>query len=607
MDLRTWDFKKEGPVSLNGQWEFHWSSFLETPEELYEAGKAEFISVPGSWAAGEVLREGKPLPIRGYAAYRLTVLLDPRAADLAVITGQMGTACSLHVNGERITQAGRPGRSGAESLPAYQPDLAYVSAQPGTWEMIVRCSNFDHSGKSGFWSPVELGHAPQMVRRWEKLVQMDWFSAGSLLIMGLYHLGLYSLRRKDRSALWFGIFCMLISLRSLSVGTYYLARTFPVEWFWIPAKLDFLSFYIATPVMILFLANIFPDEVKAIWVKAVCGIAAAAALFVACTPQFYFTQTLLPFEGVIVVYGIYALFVIVRAAKCRRQGALLFLTGFSIFFATIVNDILAQQLIIQNQEYATFGLFAFVLCQAFLLSQRYADAFNRVEHLSQELVRQEQMATVGNMASGIVHDLKNPAGIIKGCVEMANDEFIGRSERSQLLLMIDQEADRMLGLVQDLLDFSRGAISIQKQEVDVHQYLERVKRVLAPNFAEKQIRFHATTTLQGSILLDPDRFLRVLVNIGGNAADAMGRDGFFQLKIGRKSNQIIFSLLDSGPGIPEDIRETIFEPFVTHGKAGGTGLGMAITRTLVIAHGGSITFETETGKGTEFTIALPAP
>jgi signal transduction histidine kinase len=590
-------------VPLNGEWQFYWDSFLETPQEISRAAaSSEYIVVPGSWTE----KAGSSLPVRGFAAYRLTLLLDSRARNLALMTGQMGTACSVHLNGERITQAGRPGRSEGDSQPAYQPDLAFIAEPAGIWEIVVRCSNFHHAGKSGFWSSIDLGNAQQMTQKWERLVQMDWFSMGSLLIMGLYHLGLYSLRRSDTSALWFGIFCLLISLRSLCVGTYFLARSFPVEWFWIPAKLDFLSFYIAAPVMIVFLAKIFPDEVKSIWVNAICIIGAVASVFVAAAPQWYYTQTLLAYEIILVVYGLYAIIAILRALKSGRQGAALFLAGFSVFFATIVNDILAQQLLIQGKEVAGFGLFVFVLCQAFLLSQRYAEAFNKVEHLSEELMRQEQMATVGNMASGIVHDLKNPAGIIKGCVEMANEDSIGAEERRGLLRMIDEEADRMLGLVQDLLDFSRGAIAIEKREVDAEQYLDRVKRVLERGFLEKRIEFHAASSVRGRILLDPDRFLRVLVNIGGNAADAMGARGRFDLRIAREDSQIVFSLKDSGPGIPEPIRATLFEPFVTHGKKGGTGLGMAITRTLVIAHGGKISFKTETGKGTEFTIALPA-
>lgn len=600
LDLRKWDFEKQGTVTLNGEWQFHWNSFLETPEELARAS-TEFVYVPGSWADAD-----RPLPVQGYASYRLTLLLPPEAKNLALMTGQMGTACSFSVSGERITQAGRPGRTETESLPAYQPAMVSLPGSGPVLEFIVRCSNFHHAGKSGFFSPLELGTHQSMMQKWEKLVQMDWFSMGSLLIMGLYHLGLYSLRRKDRSALWFGIFCLLISLRSLCVGTYYLARTFPVEWFWLPAKLDFLSFYVAAPVMMVFLAHIFPAEVKGIWVRVICVIGAAASLFVAVTPQWYFTQTLLAYEIVLVVYGLYTLVSIARALISKRQGAVLFLAGFTVFFAAIVNDILTQQLLIQSKEVAGFGLFVFILCQAFLLSRRYADAFNKVEHLSGELVRQEQMAAVGNMAAGIVHDLKNPAAVIKGCVELANDASIGAQERSGLLRMIDEEADRMLGLVQDLLDFSRGAMSIEKREVDADEYLERVTQVLGRRFLEKHIQFRAASSVRGRILLDPERFLRVLINIGGNAADAMNARGRFDLRIARENKNIVFSLADSGPGIPEHIRDTLFDPFVTHGKAGGTGLGMAITRTLVIAHGGTISFQTETGKGTEFTITLPA-
>lgn len=223
-----------------------------------------------------------------------------------------------------------------------------------------------------------------------------------------------------------------------------------------------------------------------------------------------------------------------------------------------------------------------------------------------QLAAQEKMAAVGDMAAGIVHDLKNPVGIIKGSVELADDDAVSREERRELLRIVNQEADRMLSLVQDLLEFSRGSVSIQKQSIESAVYMERVKAIIAPVFDAKDLSVSIESNYTGPMLLDPDRFLRVLVNIAGNAADALQPGGEFKLALARQSGHLLFTLADNGPGIPESIRDTLFQPFVTHGKAHGTGLGMAIVKSMVEAHGGRISFETETGKGTTFTIEVPA-
>ncbi len=236
---------------------------------------------------------------------------------------------------------------------------------------------------------------------------------------------------------------------------------------------------------------------------------------------------------------------------------------------------------------------------------RLSDQVAGIIRTTEELAEKQKMATIGDMAAGIVHDLKNPVALIKGSVELADDDSINREERRELLSIVDQEADRMLLLVQDLLDFSRGAVSIQKRQVKLSDYVSRLEKSISPMFRAKQISLSVRSEDGGLASLDPDRFMRVLINISANAAEALPEKGEFRIAVVRQPNQIQFTLDDNGPGIPESIRGRLFEPFVTQGKKSGTGLGMAIAKSVVDAHGGAISFRTETGRGTTFTIELP--
>ncbi|MBL8020795.1 MAG: response regulator [Leptospirales bacterium] len=231
--------------------------------------------------------------------------------------------------------------------------------------------------------------------------------------------------------------------------------------------------------------------------------------------------------------------------------------------------------------------------------------YNESIQLRGKLLSQEKMATVGSMAAGIVHDFKNPVGIIMGFAELADDDSVGRAERSEYLRIIGQEANRLASMAQDVLDYARGSVTTEKTSVDLGEYLIRAEKSLRPYFTEKGIQFGIRRECDGQISIDTDRFLRVLINIAGNAADALGPEGSFEIIVRHDGKRFKFELRDNGPGIPESIRAALFDPFVTHGKSHGTGLGMAIAKSIVEAHGGTIRFETETGKGTTFFLEIP--
>jgi signal transduction histidine kinase len=121
------------------------------------------------------------------------------------------------------------------------------------------------------------------------------------------------------------------------------------------------------------------------------------------------------------------------------------------------------------------------------------------------------------------------------------------------------------------------------------------------------IRVERDIGFTGSIIIDRNRFIRMLLNIIRNAAEAMAAGGVLRVGVTRSEGEIRFTVEDTGGGIPEEILPTIFEPFVTHGKSSGTGLGMAIARAVADAHGGRITISTTPGVGTRVDISLPYP
>lgn len=221
-----------------------------------------------------------------------------------------------------------------------------------------------------------------------------------------------------------------------------------------------------------------------------------------------------------------------------------------------------------------------------------------------ENLRKEKMILVGEMANTIVHDLRSPFTILN----IACDGIRQRSEDPRIEWFcdsIEKQVSRMTTMVSEILEFSKGTTQLRRERVTVARLFETFEAYNRPELERKPLEL-VIEAVDAEVLCDEEKILRVLQNLFNNAADAIGeKEGRIALSSKLEGDRVVLSLADDGPGIPEDVRATVFEPFVTKEKTKGTGLGLAIARSVVAAHGGEISFETETGKGTTFRVSLP--
>lgn len=214
---------------------------------------------------------------------------------------------------------------------------------------------------------------------------------------------------------------------------------------------------------------------------------------------------------------------------------------------------------------------------------------------------------VGQMASGIIHDLRQPMGIILGYADMMAKSQLSQEIQTDLSTKIVKQIRLAEDMVSDIMDFVRGRMHLDIREYSLRSYMEEISQFMDIILKGTTIDFVYDLEYDGKIYMDADRFRRVIFNIVGNASDAMKRqlDGKISVTVRKEDDEILFLFSDNGPGIPESIRDSLFEPFATSGKAYGTGLGMAISKKIVEEHDGTITFATEKGEGTTFKIVLP--
>src|ERR1051325_10953652 len=227
-------------------------------------------------------------------------------------------------------------------------------------------------------------------------------------------------------------------------------------------------------------------------------------------------------------------------------------------------------------------------------------------HFISEVMRSERLSLVGSMANSIIHDLKNPICIIRSGCDLIGERSNDPAQR-QLLKMMDNAVDGMLAITQELLDYARGHSELKCETVTIWHLLDELNTQSLCLLPGKNVQFAKDIRYDGEIRVDFARFVRVLCNLIKNACEAMPQGGILTIATDLIEHEVVIRISDTGIGIPPEILQKVFEPFVTHGKSHGTGLGMAIAKSIVTAHQGKISVRSVPGSGTTVEIRLPAP
>lgn len=223
---------------------------------------------------------------------------------------------------------------------------------------------------------------------------------------------------------------------------------------------------------------------------------------------------------------------------------------------------------------------------------------------AQKMIQEERLSAVGRMASNIIHDIKNPMGILRVSAQVIKKRSAD-GEIKKLADEIMQQIDRFTSMTQEILDYARGISSMNLQEVDLKDLSDTILMMIERDMERRGITIEKKVSYFGKVVLDPDKIIRALYNLASNAADAMPNGGKLTIRISREKEYLSIEFIDRGCGMPPEVQGKIFEPFFTHGKKHGTGLGMSIVKRIIDDHGGAITIESRVNKGTKINITIP--
>jgi signal transduction histidine kinase len=226
----------------------------------------------------------------------------------------------------------------------------------------------------------------------------------------------------------------------------------------------------------------------------------------------------------------------------------------------------------------------------------------------QRLLESERLATIGRMASSISHDLRHSLAAIVANAEFLCESHLSGEQREELYQEVQAASHRMTDLIDSLLEFSRPGGSLRPTYGSIRTAVENAINALRsnPEFQNITVEIRQSGAIEG--WFDHRKLERVFFNLLLNAGQSLPeRSGSVEVDLRGRNDGVEIRVSDHGRGIPESIRNTLFEPFVSAGKENGTGLGLTVTQKIVQDHGGEVVIEHTSPEGTVFRIKLPFP
>ncbi|MCB1144393.1 MAG: GAF domain-containing protein [Leptospiraceae bacterium] len=417
LDLKTWNFSTNAPVQLSGEWIFQRKKFLN-PSLSTEAKEVNsYLNVPGAWISD--LSDPNDSDRLGYGTYFLRIklpefcknpsdCLENKPPDLMLSLPSIYTSYRLYLNGRYRGGEGMVARD-ESAIPSFKLKQILIHSeeiQPSPdgeriLDLMIHISNYHHRS-GGIFSPILLGSYESISELKTKKMAMDFFLVGSLLMMSFYHLGIYFGRKKELSALWFAIYCLLIVLRVLVTGERYLHNIFPLE-SQILFQLEYIDILLIIIAFTNFIYYLFRQEFSHSMKIGIQVISVFMILPVWMRDSFGISKFLIYIQISLILSGLYFLIVISKAIRNKKKEAKVFMGGILFLFGFVIHDILSTRLVVPTPHLLQIGVLGFTIVQALVLSMQFTKALSNSEKFSHDLILAQSELEVTNKFISLIN------------------------------------------------------------------------------------------------------------------------------------------------------------------------------------------------------------
>lgn len=330
MDLREWNFEKQGEIKLDGSWKFYWKQLL-TPAQVKEKRSKDYMTFPEVWNKQSSLYE--KLEGQGYATYSTEIFINSSVQILSLELPDFYSSYRIWINEKEIASNGLVGRSRKESDAQWRPSTVVFPVTSDTLHIVMQVSNFQHH-KGGSNDHIYLGAADQLFQKRENAVITNIVLFGGLFLIGFFFVILYLFFRSEKAALYFAAICITWAIRSLFTNLYLFINWFPgLDWE-LSAKVEYLTLYLTMMWSILFVAKMFPQDTNQKIKYTMVALNSVFVVLTLATPAFTYSSLIPAYMVVAWMILIYVAYIVVMALLYNRRGA--WFSAMSIFLGVIM-------------------------------------------------------------------------------------------------------------------------------------------------------------------------------------------------------------------------------------------------------------------------------
>lgn len=606
LDLREWQFQKNEPIPLAGQWEFYWKN-IYYPTDFDSARVAPiYREFPKLWKADIVA--GDTITAIGYATQRLKVVVNSVTPELAITIPHFYSSYLLFVNGEYIGSNGQVGATEKTSIPHWQYMTREFKVTSDTLEIVLQISNFQHS-RGGSFFDLKLGEKVKMQTIEGRERAFDLIMSSSLFFIGLFFMVLFWFGRHEKQILYYSLFCLFYSYRSVGSGSYTLHSLYPeIPWL-LTLKSEYITMFMAGLFFSYYSYYLYKRETSRLFLLLVTLISGSFVIITLFFPVKVFTQLVAPYSITVLIGFVYMIYTYLLAVINKREGSLMSLVSSSLLFLVMGAVILEHFGFLKNSMLFYFvGYQQFFFFQSIILFYRYNRKIEIAKEKAESAARSQS-----DFLSMISHEIRTPLNAVIGLTNY----LIGDKPKKQHvddLKTLKFSAEHLHVLINDVLDYSKldaGKIEFEEVDVNVIEMAKNIVKGFDNKAKEKDIylNFLHDENIPGYVMCDGLRLSQILTNLLGNAIKFTDEGGVTLsmniVMLTKNRVSIKFSVEDSGIGIPKDKLKTIFDSFSqastsTTREYGGTGLGLSITKRILDLQNTKINVFSVEGQGSRF-------